>query len=415
MSREGSVKKDASGRWRFVIDLTAPGATKRRQVYRRGFKTKREALDALDDLRRTIKTGSYVEPSRLTVEQYLRGLWLPTLAAKVRPTTADTYKRLTELHLIPGLGDVALQQLDRAAVARWVTSLSDSGLSAKSVRNIFGILSKALADAVELELVTRNVAEKLKGLPSVEQRPPRAWTAEQLATFLDATTADEMGALWRFIGTTGCRRGEALGLRWVDVDLDAGTATITQQRTIAGGVVVEGAPKTKAGARTIALDPGTVDALKARKAEQNEHRMLMGAGWPRHGLVFTHADGTGYWPQLVTARFKTVAERLDLPTIGVHGLRHSAATWMIANGVNPRVVQQRLGHAHVSITMSLYVHVLPGHDRDAAEALSAALAKPREHSVITELPVAANDQVSAVRPLGLEPRTCGLRVRCSAN
>lgn len=404
MSREGSVKRDpATGLWRFVVDLTPPGAAKRRQVFRRGFKTKREALEELDKLRTQLRTGSYVEPSKLTVEGFLRDRWLPTLSAKVRPTTADTYRVLTEKHLIPRLGSVLLQHLDRAMVARWITDLSASGLSAKSVRNVCGVLTKAIADAVELELVSRNVAEKMKGLPTVEQRPPRAWSADQLAQFLQATAGEELGSLWRFIATTATRRGEALGLRWVDVDLEAGTVAITRQRTLAAGRIVEGVPKTRSGARTVAIDPGTIEVLRARKAEQAEHRLRMGAGWPKHDLVFTRADGAGYWPQSVTAEFKIRAAELGLPGIGVHGLRHTAATWMIANGVNPRVVQQRLGHANVSVTMSLYVHVLPGHDRDAAEALSAALAKPREHPVIRRLPAAVNDLVIEVGRLGLEP------------
>jgi integrase len=99
----------------------------------------------------------------------------------------------------------------------------------------------------------------------------------------------------------------------------------------------------------------------------------MGSGWPNNDLVFTHADGTGLWPQTITAHFRTIAGNLGLPTIGVHGLRHSAATFLIASGINPRVVQQRLGHAHVSVTLGLYTHVLPAHDRAAADTLAAAI------------------------------------------
>jgi integrase len=194
-----------------------------------------------------------------------------------------------------------------------------------------------------------------------------------LQRFLDASASERLGPLWRFIASTGCRRGETLGLMWDDVDLDAGTATITRQRAIAGGTVVESAPKTKAGARAVALDAGTVVARRAWRATQNSERLAMGVGWPAANVVFTHPDGTGLWPQMVTARFRRLAGDLGLPAIGVHGLRHSAATWMIAAGVNPRVVQQRLGHAHVAVTLALYTHVLPGHDREAADALGRAL------------------------------------------
>jgi len=360
------------GAYHFVIDLPSRGG-KRRQLRRRGFATKKEAREARDKLRAEMAGGLYVDHSRLTVGEYLTDHWLPTVAATVRPTTLDTYRRLVRLHLLPTLGPVRLQHLDRSQVARWLATLSTSGLSAKSVRNVHGTLNKALADAVELDLVARNVAARAKGLPSVERNAPRAWTVEQLQAFLAAVGTDRHGALWRFIAVTGCRRGEALGLRWSEVDLEVGTAAIVNQRTIAGGTVVEGPPKTRAGARTVALDPETVAVLRSWRRVQTEERLLMGAGWAGTDLVFTNPDGGGLWPQRVTATFRRVAGDLGLPLIGVHGLRHTAATWLISTGTNPRVVQQRLGHADVSVTLGLYTHVLPGHDRDAAAALGDAL------------------------------------------
>jgi integrase len=191
-------------------------------------------------------------------------------------------------------------------------------MSPKSVRNVHGVLAKALTDAVDLQLVARNVASKT-ALPSVEHGAPRAWSASQLGAFLEHVAGDRLYPLWRLIAMTGCRRGEALGLRWADVDFDDATSTVTHQRTIAGSHVVEGAPKTKAGARKVALDAGTVAALKAWRAHQSSERLVMGGGWPDTGLVFTNPDGVGLWPQRVTARFRTIADELELPLIGVHG------------------------------------------------------------------------------------------------
>lgn len=372
MSTRGSVKKDSSGLWCFVVDVPAAGGG-RKQTRRRGFATKREAQAALDLLVGQVVTGLYVDPTRLTLGEYLTEHWLPAMAATVRPTTADTYGRLVRLHLVPGLGAVRLQKLDRAHVGRWLAGLTVAGLSPKSVRNVHGVLVKALADAVELELVSRNAATKPRGLPPARRPALKAWTGEQLGAFLAATADDRLSPVWRLLAATGCRRGEVLGLRWSEVDLEGGTATIIRQRTIAGGRVVEGAPKTAAGARTVALDPGTVRSLRAWRSQQAAERLLMGAGWAATGLVFTNPDGGGLWPQRVTARFRELAQGLGLPLIGVHGLRHSAASFMIASGVNPKVVQARLGHAHVSVTLGLYTHVLPGHDRAAADALGAAL------------------------------------------
>ncbi len=373
MSNRGSVKKDASGRWCFVIDL--PGDVARKQVRRRGFATKKEAQAALDKLTGDVALDQYVDPSLLTVGEYLEHHWLPLATSRVRPTTIDNYERNVRNHL-SDLAVVRLQALDRRRVSQWVIGLSGKGLSPKSVRNCVGILGKALNDAVDLGLVGRNVAARLDAvLPKTQSVQPTTWTADQVGRFLSATADDRFGPIYRFIAMSQCRRGEAVGLRWRDLDLEASTATLVSQRTIAGGIVVEGAPKTKAGARTVALDPATLAALVAWRKKQAAERLMMGAGWPDHGLVFTNADGSPIWPQTITSTFRARCVELGLPYPKLHGLRHSGATLLIAMGVSPKVVQQRLGHAHVSVTLGLYSHVLPGHDRAAAETLAAAVDK----------------------------------------
>jgi integrase len=368
----GSIKKDESGRWCFVVDVRTPSGG-RRQIRRRGFTTRRAAEQALQHLLGEVASGAFVEPSRLTVADYLTEYWLLALPAVVRPTTADTYERLVRRHIIPAFGDVRLQRLERAQVASWVSGLARSGLAPKTVRNIHGVLAKALADAVDLELVNRNSAARPRTMPRAVPADPQVWRPEETTAFLSATAEDRLGALWRFIAVTGCRRGEALGLCWTDVDLAAGAAVIKRQRTIAGGSVVEGPPKTAAGKRTVALDEGTVRALRAWRRVQARDRLRHGATWIDTGLVFTTPTGGGLWPQRVSATFRDLALELELPHIGLHGLRHTAATFMIASGINPKVVQQRLGHANVSVTLGLYTHVLPAHDRDAAELLGRAL------------------------------------------
>lgn len=369
----GSVKRSGAG-WGYVFDVpTLDGA--RRQVRRRGFATKKAAETDMRERMAQAKGGLLVKPTRDTLGQFLEGTWLPKITRETRPTTADTYARLVRKHILPYLGNALLQALDEEVVANWIDELKASGLSPKSVRNIHGVLSSALADAMapSLKLVNRNVARGMENLPAVPKRRNRAWSAEQLQRFLAHVDCDRLAALWRLMVVTGMRRGEALGLRWSDVDLEAKTVTVTNQRAIAGGRVVEGGPKTDAGARTTSLDARTVSALRTWKRDQNEERLLMGAGWAPGDYVFTHPTGEPLWPQTVTARFRKIAEALGFPTIGVHGLRHSAATWMLAKGISPKVVAQRLGHSHVSTTMQIYSHVLPAHDQAAADAFAQAL------------------------------------------
>jgi integrase len=373
VSTQGSLRKDSkAGTWYFVVDLPSIGG-KRRQAFRRGFATKKAAQEALDKLKAQANNGLLVQPSRLTLAGFLTEHWLPTMTSRVRPTTYDSYRRIVGAHIVPRLGTESLQRLERSTVGRWIAELADSGLAPKTVRNAHAVLTKALSDAVEMELVSRNVASRVGGLPAVEHPAPRTLTAEQLGWFLSAVESDRLEVLWRFLAVTGCRRGEAIGLRWRDVDLETSTVTITNQRTLAAGKVIEGAPKTRAGNRTVTVDADTVRGLRVWRKRQAEDRLTMGAGWPDSDFVFTHGDGRPLWPQTVTARFREVTDELGLPRIGVHGLRHTSATLLIASGVNPRVVQQRLGHAHVSITLGLYTAVLPAHDREAAEVLATAV------------------------------------------
>ena len=329
---------------------------------------------ARDDERGKVRRGQAVAPSRLTVAGYVIGIWLPLVAQRVRATTLDAYERNCRNHIAGGeLGAVRLQQLNRATVAAWVTTLSESGLSPKTTRNIVGALTSALDDAVELALIPTNVALKLRNLPRAASPKPKAWTMPQTQRFVAHVDKDYWRGLWRFLATTGCRRGEALGLMWDAVDLDAGTVTICRQRTIAGGTRRRGSTEDGAGFRTLALDAGMVAELRAVRARQRADRLAMGAGWQGQGWVFCWPDGTAPWPQRVTEWFGRHCETLGLPRIGVHGLRHSAATWMIARGESPKLVQQRLGHSHVATTLGLYAHVQPGHDQAVADAIGAAL------------------------------------------
>jgi integrase len=283
-------------------------------------------------------------------------------------------------YLVPELGHVRLQALDTATVEQSLNKLV-AGRSAKTVRNVHGVLSKALTDAQRWRLVSRNTASGAL-LPRLERRPPRAWTTEQTTRFLTHVEHDRLGPLWRFLVVSGVRRGEALGLRWRDVDLAASKVTITRTRTIIVGGVADGPTKSAAGARTIVLDTQTVSTLRGWRREQRAEYLRLGVR-PDHDLVFTAASGEGLRPNRVTIRFGALCDELGLPRVGVHGLRHSAATFMIGAGVSPKLVAQRLGHANPSITLGVYSHVMPGHDQAAADAYAAALVS-RDQSVTTD-------------------------------
>ena len=189
----------------------------------------------------------------------------------------------------------------------------------------------------------------------------------QLRTFIDSVRADRLFAAWLLATTTGMRRGELLGLRWRDVDLDAETASIRQIRTIARYEVLTLTPKTDKGSRTIALDPQTVVVLRSYRVAQMEERLLLGPGYRDSGdLVFTREDGSLIHPERFSASFRQHCARSGLPVIRLHDVRHSYVTALLSEGVPLKVVSQRVGHASPMVTMTIYQHVLPGDDRVAA-------------------------------------------------
>lgn len=379
MSRQGSIQKDGSGRWYFVVDTVAPGG-RRRQIRRRGFRTKAEANDALTDLLAELRDGSFVEPRKVTLGAFLSA-WLDGLAtAGRRPSTISSYRRtLTTYVLSDDVAGVPLQALQAVELDRLYSKLATSGkrdgkgLSLRTVRYVHSIVGKALSDAERKGLVNRNVARLASPPATSATRAPEmtAWTPNELRTFLDSVTDHHHGTLFRVAAMTGLRRAEVCGLRWADVDLDGGVLRVRQTITTVDHVPTVGDTKTARSRRTLDLDAQTVTALRAHRQAQLEQRMLMGAGWTDHGLVFAMPDGSTWNPDVITRGFDRLVRASTLPRIRLHDLRHTHASHLLAAGVNVKVVSDRLGHASVSFTLDVYGHVLPGQQAEAAAMVAA--------------------------------------------
>ena len=179
---------------------------------------------------------------------------------------------------------------------------------------------------------------------------------------------DRLVAAWHLLATTGMRRGELLGLRWVDVDLEGAFLSVRQTRVSVDYQVEVGTPKTERGTRTVALDPATVAVLHEHRSRQLEERLAWGPAWTDSGLVLTREDGTEIHPQRFSQYFRRLASSSGLPLIRLHDVRHSYATALIKAGQPIKVVSQRIGHASPTITMAIYQHVLPSDDVEAAAA-----------------------------------------------
>jgi integrase len=252
------------------------------------------------------------------------------------------------------------------------TSQGRTGLAPRSLQVAVGVLKAAYAFAVATELLGRNPIAGVRR-PSVEQRPPTTWDAATAQAFLTATADDRLAALWALALTRGLRRGELAGLRWSAVDLAAATLTVTHTRVMVGGRAEESTPKSRAGRRSVPLDEHLVDLLTTHRRAQRAERLRAGLGKDEQGYVFTNELGEPLSPDWISERFEDLVKAADLPRVRFHDTRHTAASLMIASGVPAKVVQEMLGHSHVSITLALYAHLTPAMGREAGAALSASL------------------------------------------
>jgi integrase len=375
---------------RFLIKFTAKreDGTKR-VVLKRGFKTRKDAAAALRAEIRKTEVGEWVEPSKQRLDAYLAE-WVQ--GQRLSPATLASYRKNIRLHIDPYLGALAIARLTGSMVDAWMRKLEASGradgqggLSARTVRYVYTILRSALGDAVKQGRLSVNPTDRSTPPSPSEARPPemQAWTAAELGRFLGWAEAQDpdLAMGWRLLAATGMRRGEALALRWRDVDLDAGRLAVRRSVGVvktkgAGERLVEGSTKT-GRSRVVDLDAGTVAALRAYRAA----RGLLALDLVRDpALVLSNLDGTHRHPERFSRRFsgqvaqarKALGEE-RLPGIRLHDLRHTHASLLLADGVPVKVVSERLGHASATITLTVYQHVHPGMGRQAADRFAALL------------------------------------------
>jgi integrase/predicted RNA-binding Zn-ribbon protein involved in translation (DUF1610 family) len=354
----------------------------RRRVTKGGYRTQKECQAALAKILTSLEARTFVAPTKVTVKEFLLNEWLPTVKGTLRPTTHASYTMLAKQHIVPRLGNLPLQKLSAGAINSLYAHLAEHGrvhgegaLSASSVRRVHAVLHRACRDAVRWGRLTVNpvdAADPPKVSAEHSEKLP-AWSGEQLGAFLRHVADDRLFALWRLLAMTGMRRGEALGLKWDDLDMETGTVTIRRSWIPVNGIPQMSEPKTKRGRRTIALDPVTFEALKAHAARQADEQADWEEAWVNSNFVFTRENGERLHPWKVSKTFRDHFKAAALPAIPLHGLRHSYATLALSSGVNPRIVSARLGHSTVALTLDVYSHVLPQQDRDAAEAIADLL------------------------------------------
>ena len=379
-----SVRTTSAGRARYEarVSLTHPGTGKRRQVGKT-FSVRADAQRWLTAQLASVDGGTFSEDYQLTVQGWLTR-WLAAKDRELRPSTRSAYQTIIQRHVSPRLGGTKLAELKPSHLSEaYGAIMADSEGKGRSqvgpatVQRINAVLRSALSDAMRDGYVSRNVASLVR-LPKVSKPQQKWWEVSHVRTFTEYTRGDRHQALWLLLLRCGLRRGEALGLCWEDVMLDAADGTwpharITRQVLAVGSKILRGDPKTDSGRRVVVLDPVTIVALKAWRKVQAAERLAAGLAWGGDPEIFTNTVGRVTDPAWVTKRFRTLAQEAGLPIIRLHDARHTAASQWLAAGVPLKDVSGLLGHSSISITADTYGHVLDDSRQAAARAMAARL------------------------------------------
>lgn len=376
---KGHIRPRGKGTWAIVVDLGRDPNGKRQQKWHTVHGNKKDAERELTRLLHQLHNGDYVEPSKMTLGEYMQR-WLDDYAAtNVSAKTFERYAEIVRIHLIPALGRHQLPKLQPLHIQAYYSQALQNGrknggggLSAQTVLHHHRILREALNHAVRWQMLARNPADSVEPPRSARQEMQVIDGAE-IDRLLRASEGSRLHLPILLAIATGMRRGEILALRWQDMDLDAGTLAVVRslEETRTGFNFKE--PKTAKGRRVIALPSMAVSALRRHKAEQAQHRLLLGEGYKDQGLVCAEPTGEPILPSAISNGFPKLLSKVELPPIRFHDLRHSHATMLLREGIHPKIVSERLGHATIGITLDVYSHVLPSMQEEAARKLDVAL------------------------------------------
>jgi integrase len=376
---KGSISKREGPRgvvWYGKFSITDP-ATGKRSHKRISAKTRKDCEAKMREAISASESGKVLPDSKLPLRVFLEQ-WLATVEPNVRPSTYRRYADIAQKRVIPDLGNVPLTKLTPMHLQSLYTKHLNAGLSRTTVHHIHAVIHRALGQAMRWGLVDRKISD-LVDAPRGPAPDITTWSPDETAEFLSYADRSDLAALWRLALLCGMRRGEILGLRWEDVDLDR--ATLAVRRTLIrgkGGSWELGQPKTKASRRSIALPDSCVQALQKHRAAQRAERLRLGPVWEDNEFVFTNRTGGPLHVNSLVAQFGRLTRDSGVPKIRFHDMRHTCATLLLAEGVHPKIVQERLGHSEISMTLNRYSHVTPTMQRQAADTLDSLISRVSE-------------------------------------
>jgi integrase len=375
----GHVRRRGERSWELKFDLGTDPVTGKRLTRYHSFKgTKREAEVELVRLKAGADRGEYVDPSKLTLTEFL-DRWEAWVATQVSAKTLERYKELTAHHVRPHLGAIRIQRLKTVNFAELYGKLQKpkpdgAGLAPRTIGHVHRLLHRVFGHAVKWGMVTINPVAAAEP-PRVQRTEITILTPDQIKSVLQALRGRRLYGVALTGLATGMRRGEIVALRWGDVDLDSGKIRVERslEQTNAGLAFKE--PKTKAGQRIVAIPSSVAAELRNHWREQQEQRLALGMGKSgAEDLVFPRWDGNPWPPDRLSSTWAKTVSALKQPKVTFHALRHTHASQLIAAGLDVVAVSRRIGHRNPTITLTVYAHLFGNTDERAAAAVEDALA-----------------------------------------
>jgi len=383
--KQGYVRQRSKGTWTVVVNLVRDPVTgKRRQLTRTVRGTRAEAEAECIKILHERNSGLHQAPNKITVAEYLKH-WLAAYAEpNTAPRTYERYAALVRRNLIPALGRHNLMRLRPTHIQSYYAAALKSGradgrggLSAQTVVHLHRVFREALQQAVKWQILPRNPADAVTP-PRPVRREMRVLDPKEIARLMDTCDDDDLRTLIFVALSTGLREGELLALRWSDVDLKEGHLQVTRTlHYLTNKGLQFGEPKTRRSRRRVALSKETARVLAMHRTRQLERRLLLGSAYADNDLIFATEVGEPVKPYSISPRFKRVVRKAKLGQMRFHDLRHTSASLLLAAGIHPKVVSERLGHSTVNLTLDTYSHVLPGLQEQAAQSMDAYLPKAR--------------------------------------
>jgi integrase len=368
------IKDERTNKWYYLFTHGTNENGRPKQYKKRGFKTKRAAQEAINELEHSLTTGTYVKPNKILYRDYMIEQWLEDKHTRVKRQTLNTYTWLVKMHILPVLGGTELGKLTPMQIQGLYNKLTKAGnLSDENIQKAYTLINDSLSKAERWGLIQKNPAA-LVDRPKMTRKEVMVWSMDEVKRFLKHSDNESRYHIaFELALASGMRQGEILGLRWQDVDFENNCVRITQ--TLSNdGKEIQPYTKTRAGTRNIDLPAETMNKLKKHKKRVEIEKLEAESGSYRDlNLVVCSKNGTPTNKSNIRRVFDKTIMKAGLKKMKFHGMRHTHATLLLLQGVNPKVVSERLGHSSVKITLDVYSHLLPSMQKETAEQLGRAL------------------------------------------